>query len=83
MQKIEILDKINNTYKKVDRDEDMKVIHPLNKKTIFLKDMELKGEEITGVIFKEDGTTLILYCHKKIREGELSRSYNKTKLEKN
>ena len=57
---IELLDKINNTYKKVEDNIDM-VIHPLNKETTFLKDMELEGHKITGVIFKEDGTTLILY----------------------
>ncbi len=57
---IELLDKINNTYKHVSDDIDM-VIHPLNRETTFLKDMELEGHKITGVIFKEDGTTLILY----------------------
>ncbi|KKL89936.1 hypothetical protein LCGC14_1909740 [marine sediment metagenome] len=57
---IEILDKINNTYEKVSEDIDM-VIHPLNKETTFLKDCNLEGHKITGVIFKEDGTTMILY----------------------
>ena len=57
---IEILDKINNTYKKVSNNIDM-VIHPLNRETTLIKDMELEGQRITGVIFKEDGSTLILY----------------------
>ena len=57
---IELLDKINNTYKKVSNNIDM-VIHPLNKEATFLKDMKLEGHKITGIIFKEDGTTLILY----------------------
>lgn len=60
---IEILDKINNTYKTVEDDIDM-VIHPLNKETTFLKDMELEGHRITGVTFDTDGTTLILYKNK-------------------
>ena len=57
---IEILDKINNTYDVVGDEIDM-VIHPLNRQTTLIKDMELEGQNITGVIFKEDGTTLILY----------------------
>lgn len=61
MRTIEILDKIHNTYKKVEWDDNMMIIHPLNKEIIILKDMEITGKEITGVIFKEDGNTLILY----------------------
>jgi len=57
---IEIIDKINNTYKKVQDDIDM-VVHPLNKEATFLKDVELEHHKITGVIFREDGTTMILY----------------------
>ncbi len=57
---IEILDKINNTYNKVSDDIDM-IIHPLNKETTFIKDMEIPSKRITGVIFKEDGSTMILY----------------------
>lgn len=57
---IEILDKINLTYDVVSDDIDM-VVHPLNKEATFLRDVELDGHKITGVIFKEDGTTLILY----------------------
>lgn len=57
---IEILDKINNTYKKVEDNIDM-VIHPLNKEATLKKDMELPSKKITGVIFKEDGSTMILY----------------------
>lgn len=64
---IEILDKINDTYDKV-RDDIDKVIHPLNKETIFLKDMVLPSKTITGVIFKKDGTTLILYTDKRSKE---------------
>ncbi len=59
---IEILDKINNTYNKVSNNIDM-VIHPLNKEATLLKDMELPSKIITGVIFKEDGTTMILYAN--------------------
>ncbi len=62
---IELLDKINNTYNKISDKIDM-VIHPLNKETTFLKDMELEGHKLTGIIFKKDGTTLI--CYKIIKE---------------
>ncbi len=57
---IEILDKINNTSEKVSEDIDM-VIHPLNKEATFLKDYYVEGLKITGIILKEDGTTMILY----------------------
>ncbi|KKL53570.1 hypothetical protein LCGC14_2274130 [marine sediment metagenome] len=57
---IEILDKINDTTKTVKDDIDL-IIHPLNRETTFLKDMQLEGQKITGIILKEDGTTLILY----------------------
>jgi len=63
---IEILDKINNKYKVVSDDIDM-VIHPLNKETTFLKDVLLDGHKITGVIFKEDGSTIFLYKNLKKR----------------
>lgn len=66
-EEIEILDKINNTYKKVPGDIDL-VIHPLNNEATFLKDVLLEGHRITGVIFKEDGTTMILYKNKKQRD---------------
>ena len=56
---IEILDKVN-TCKKVSNDIDM-VIHPLNKETTFLKDVGLKNKKIAGIIFDDDGSTLILY----------------------
>ncbi len=57
---IEILDKINNTHEKVSDNIDM-VIHPLNKEATFLKDYNIEGHKITGIILKEDGTTMILY----------------------
>ena len=57
---IEILDKINNTYKTVKDNFDL-IIHPLNREATFLKDMKLKGHKITGIVLKEDGTTLVLY----------------------
>jgi len=57
---IEILDKINDITKFVEDDIDL-IIHPLNKETTFLQDMQLEGKKITSIIFKEDGTTMILY----------------------
>jgi len=65
---IEIIDKINYTCKTVEDDIDM-VIHPLNKETTFLKDVELEGHQIIGVIFDEDGSTLILYKNKNKKRG--------------
>ena len=64
---IEILDKINNiTYKNVPFLEF--VIHPLNGQITNLREMEDEyielGKIITGVIFKKDGSTLILYGKK-------------------
>ena len=65
---IEILDKINNTYSKVPFLEF--AIHPLNGQITDLKDMEDEyidlGKIITGVIFKEDGTTMVLYGKKEV-----------------
>jgi len=67
---IEILDKINNTYKKVPFLEF--AIHPLNGGVTNIKEMEDEykdlGKVITGVIFKEDGTTMVLYGKKEVRE---------------
>ena len=42
---IKILDEINNVYTTVERDMNMNmmIIHPLNKETTFLKDVELEG----------------------------------------
>ena len=68
MNKIEILDKINNTYEKVEKDLDMLIIHPLNKESYILRDFILEGKKITGVIFSEDGTTMILYGNIKIKK---------------
>ena len=63
---IEILDKINNTYKTVPFLEF--AIHPLNGQVTNIKEMEDEyielGKVITGVIFKEDGTTMVLYGKK-------------------
>ena len=62
---IEILDKINNTYKKIPFLEF--AIHP-NGQITNIKEMEDEyidlGKVITGVIFKEDGTTMVLYGKK-------------------
>lgn len=67
---IEILDKINNTYVKVSFLEF--VIHPLNGQVTDLKEMEDEyielGKIITGVIFKKDGTTIVLYGKKEMKE---------------
>ena len=63
---IEILDRINNTYKTVPSLEF--AIHPLNGQIINIKEMKNEyiklGKVLTGVIFKEDGTTMILYGKK-------------------
>ena len=63
---IEILDKINNTYDKVPFLEF--AIHPLNVQVTNIKEMEDEyielGKIITGVIFKKDGTTMVLYGNK-------------------
>ena len=68
---IEILDKVNDTYKQVADDIDM-VIHPINNEVTFIKDMELTGHRIIGVIFKEDGTTLFLYKNlKNLKNNEI------------
>ena len=60
---IEILDKINNIYKKVPFLE--YAIHPLNGEVTDLKELENDyigcGKILTGVIFKEDGSTIVLY----------------------
>ena len=63
---IEILDKINNTNKIVPFLEF--AIHPLNGQITNIKEMEDEyidlGKVITGVVFKEDGTTMVLYGEK-------------------
>lgn len=70
MDKIEILDKISGLNCIVPKPEF--VFHPLNDQQTDLKEMEAEylelGMEITGVIFKEDGTTMVLY--KKIGKKE-------------
>jgi len=64
---IEVLDKINNTYRKVPFLEF--AIHPLNGQVTNIKEMDQEyielGMRVSGVIFKEDGTTMVLY--KKIK----------------
>ena len=57
---IEILDKINNSYKSVP-DNTKIVKHPLSKQIIYLEKNKLEGKQITEVIFKLDGSTMILY----------------------
>jgi len=57
---IEILDEINNTYKTIYHRIDV-VVHPLNKYKTKLKECHIEGHEIIGIVFKEDGSTLILY----------------------
>ena len=68
---IEILDKINNTYNKVPFLEF--AIHPLNGQVTDLKAMEDEyidlGKVIIGVIFKEDGSTMVLYGKKEDEKG--------------
>lgn len=63
---IEILDKINNTYAKVPFLEF--AIHPSHGQVTDLREMEDEyidlGKVITGVIFKKDGTTMVLYGKK-------------------
>ncbi|DAZ90959.1 TPA_asm: hypothetical protein ES702_05922 [Lokiarchaeia virus SkuldV3] len=57
---IEIIDKINNTIKKV-RNLEI-VIHPSSNQILFLKDYQKKGKVIYGIIFDEEGT---LFYYKK------------------
>ena len=63
MREIEILDKINDTYEKVPMIEF--AIHPLNGEVIDIKEMDEEyldwGKWVTGVIFKEDGITIVCY----------------------
>lgn len=63
---IEILDKINDTNKIVPFLEF--AIHPLNGQVTNIKEMEDEyidlGKVITGVVFKKDGTTMVLYGEK-------------------
>lgn len=69
---IEILDKINNTFKVVPFLEF--AIHPLNGQVTNVKEMEDEylelGKIITGVIFKKDGTTMVLYGVRGDNHGE-------------
>ena len=65
---IEIIDKINDTIVKVIDNIDL-IIHPLNKESYFLKDLQLDNKRIYCIVFKKDGSTLILYKNKrKIRK---------------
>lgn len=60
---LEVLDKIRNQYYIITPKPEF-AVHPLNGELTDLKEMdEYKdvGMEITGVIFKEDGTTILLY----------------------
>ena len=63
MREIEILDKINNIYIKIPMIEF--AIHPSNGQTTDIKEMDEEykdcGKIVTGVIFKEDGSTIVLY----------------------
>lgn len=56
---IEIIDKINNTIKKVKELEI--VIHPLTNQVLFLEDYQILDKYIYGVIFDKQG---ILFCYK-------------------
>ena len=71
MREIEILDKINNTYNKIPMIE--LAIHPLNGEVTDIKEMDEEyrdcGKIITGVIFKEDGSTVVLYGKEEIKDG--------------
>ena len=64
---IEILDEINNTYKSVP-DNTKIVKHPTSKQIIYLEEVKLEGKQITDVIFKLDGSTIVLY--EKIHEND-------------
>lgn len=61
---IEIIDKINNTVKKV---KDLEVaIHPLTNQIYFLEDFQMPGQIIYGVIFDKQGT---LFCYGNIKKN--------------
>ncbi len=61
---IEIIDKINNTVKRV---KDLELaIHPLTNQMLFLEDFQMPGKIIYGVIFDKIGT---LFCYSNIRKN--------------
>ncbi|KKM79961.1 hypothetical protein LCGC14_1344670 [marine sediment metagenome] len=66
---IEILDKINNAHKTIYHRIDV-VIHPLNQEKTLLKECYIKGYRISGIVFKKDGSTLILYEDLKKLKGK-------------
>ncbi len=70
---IEIIDKINNTIKKVKELEI--VIHPLTNQVLFLEDYQILGKYIYGVIFDKQG---ILFCYKNIKKVMAIKSIEKS-----
>ena len=63
MREIEILDKINDIYTKIPMIEF--AIHPSDGEVTNIKEMDEEykdcGKIVTGIIFKEDGSTIVLY----------------------
>ena len=59
MNMIEVIDKINNKIYRID--ENTEIIIDPDGNTLFMKDYELESKKITGIIHKEDGSTLFCY----------------------
>ena len=57
---IEVFDEINNRYKSIP-DNTKIVKHTLNKQITYLEEVKLEEKQIIGIIFKLDGSTMILY----------------------
>ena len=68
---IEIIDKVNLKVKSVPND--IEVIIDPNGNTVFLKDYQLKGQRIFGVIHKEDGSTIFLYKNIRKEKDEIKK----------
>lgn len=60
---IKIIDKINNTVKKVRKSE--LVIHPSTNQILFLEDFQMPGKYIYSIIFDKQG---ILFCYRNIQK---------------
>ena len=72
---IEIIDKINNTVEKIP-DNTEAIIDPIGN-PIIIKDNEIEGQKIVGIIHKRDGSTLFCYVNKE-REVEFWEDYKKS-----